>query len=265
MNCEDPTGLEGCVAAMAAKGGGTVVLAEQTYLLTKSLILKDNVAIEGQGSKTVITWDDSVKGTIDEALLYTTKVEGVSLKNFSLACTIDQSPTSSDLRNDHIGLYFECGGDPTLDEATNCNDLSLEKLEVAYCSHGIHIKGATGVSALDLNLHDNGNTEVDFFHNIYLRRVADIVMKQSSPTSGGFYDSPRGHGIRISYLRNAYFEGLAVYGNADHGVHFAERIQNVRMNSMNIHDNCANPNGSCHETFCYGTECEIDYDAPKEP
>lgn len=256
--------LPACVQEASDRGGGTVVLAAKRYLLSQTLELRSGVALQGQGRGTIITWDDSVKGIIDAPLLHTTSADDVSLKDLTLLCAINQDAASSDLRNDHMALFFDCGGDPTADEATECNRLTLERLEVAYCSHGIHIKGATGVQAVDLELHHNGNTEQDLFHNIYYRRVADLVAKQTTATSGGYHSSPRGHGIRASFIKNAYLEGLAVYGNADHGIHLADTIIDMRLHALDVHDNCAQPVGTCAEIQCYGS-CDVDYDAPREP
>lgn len=264
VNCPGATDLPTCVSDMAKQGGGTVILAAKTYTLTNSLILQNNVNITGQGSSTVIAWDGTVKGTVDAPLLYSTTVDNVSLKSIKLLCAINQDPASSDLRNNHIGLYLNCLGDPAAGEAAECNNIKLDAMEVAYCSHGIHIKGASGVTATDLDLHHNGNTEVDFFHNIYFRRVGKLVVKQTTPTSGGYSFSPRGHGIRGSQLTDVYLEGLSVHDNADHGIH-VDAVDNVRFHNLNVRDNCAHPSGACAAIQCYGTPCQINMNAPKEP
>ncbi|MCX2781327.1 discoidin domain-containing protein [Microbulbifer thermotolerans] len=256
--------LPDCVAAMSAKGGGTVNLEAKTYYLTESLILKDNVNIVGQGYDTVITWPDSIADSINEPLLYATAVNNVELRDFKLRCHINQDPNSYDLRNDHMGLFLEGSGDPSQGEATSNNNLYMERIEAMYCSNGMHIKGATGVTAIDLKLHNNGNTETDLFHNIYFRRVADLVMIQTDDNVGGYYDSPRGHGIRASHIKNAYLENLKVTNNADHGLHFTDGIYDTRFVNLNVYGNCANPSGTCNQIKCYGSPCDIDYDAEVE-
>lgn len=252
---------------MSAAGGGTIILAAQTYTLTEKLFMKDNVNIVGQGSSTIIKWDETIEDTVDQPMFWASSVNNIALKDLTFECHIDQDPESKDLRKDHIAIYFYGGGDPSVDEATNINNILLERIEAYNCSHGIHIKGATDVTAIDLNLHNNGNTEVDLFHNIYWRRVANLVVKQTTATSGGFYDSPRGHGIRGSHLKNVYFENLGVHNNADHGIHF-DNVEDVRFNNLDVSDNCANPSGSCNEIKCYipeeGNLCDIEYDAAKE-
>ncbi len=265
VNCPGINDLAQCVSDMQKAGGGTIVLDAKTYLVKDQVILQSGVNIVGQGSGTVITFDDSVKDSIDAPVLFSRSADNVELEDFAVECSIDQDPNSEDLRNEQIGIYFYCGGDPSIGEETGCNDVTLSRIEVSNCSHGIHLKGVTGVTAIDLNLHNNGNTEVDFFHNVYFRRVGDLVVKQTTPTSGGYYDSPRGHGIRGSHLVNVYFEGLSVYNNADHGVH-VDYVTNMRMSGMDIHDNCANPSGACAAVKCYSDgPCELNADAPKEP
>lgn len=267
-NCTGTYDLPNCMAAMSSNGGGTIVLANKTYKLTESLILKDNVNIVGQSYSSVITWDDSVKDSVNAPLLYAEAVNNISLVNFKLRCHIDQDSNSRDLRNDHMGLFLEGAGDPSQGEATSNNDLYMASIEAMYCSNGMHIKGATGVTGIDLKLHNNGNTETDLFHNIYLRRVADIVLKQTNDTSGGYYASPRGHGIRLSHIDNAYFENVTVRDNADHGIHASDGIYDMRFHEVDIYGNCANPSGSCAQLQCYSgggaNECDIEEGADKE-
>ena len=265
-NCTGTYDLPTCVQTMSNNGGGTVILDSKTYLLSKSIILQDNVNIIGQGSDTVITWDDAVKDTIDEPFFYAEEVNDIALKNFKVLCTIDQDPNSSDLRNDHMAVFLNGGGDPSSGEAADNNNIYMESIEALYCSNGMHIKGANGLTLIDLNLHHNGNTEVDLFHNIYFRRVGDVVMKQTDADSGGFYASPRGHGIRMSHMINVYYENLTIFDNADHGLHFTDGVYNVRLHNVDVYDNCANSSGACGAIKCYGSseQCDIDYDAAKE-
>lgn len=262
-NCTGTYDLPTCMAEMSAAGGGTIILAKKTYRLTEKLELLDNVNITGQNYNSVISWDTDISSSVDEPLLYSESVNNINLTNFKLRCTLDQDPDSEDLRNDHIGLFLNGDGDPTQGEDTSNNNIYLESIEVMNCSHGIHIKGATDVTAIDLKLHDNGNTEVDYFHNIYFRRVGDLVVKQSSDSAGGYYDSPRGHGFRASHIDNAYLENLNIYDNADHGIHM-DNIYDMRMHDMNVHDNCANSHGACAAIKCYEKVCDIDYDAKEE-
>lgn len=256
--CGDSFGLQECLMDAAEKGASAILLEEKDYFVTETIELRDNLTVIGKGAQTVISWHPSVASEINKPLMYTSSADNVTLSNFKLSGSIDQHPNSMDLRHDHIGLYYDCEGDPKNVSSLECQNLKMQNIEVEYFTHGIHIKGARNVQAIDLDLHDNGNTEADLFHNIYYRRVVDVYMKQTDPNKGGFYNSPRGHGIRASYLYNATFEGLQVYGNADHGVNFSD-IGNTVFNSVHIRDNCTAPTGICSQYACYGGACDVKF------
>jgi predicted NUDIX family phosphoesterase len=262
--CRESNELQLCVDEAIKQGTNTVLLKEQVYLLTETILLADNLKIEGLGSTSVVTWDESVKDTIDSPLFYTTTADNVELSNFKITGTINQDNDSKDFRNDHIGVFFECEGDPAAGDTLECNDITIKNLEVENCSHGIHIKGAQDITAIDLNLHNNGNTEVDLFHNIYYRRVSDVYMSQTDERLGGFYNSPRGHGIRATNLHHATFDNLQVYGNADHGVNFGE-IYSTTFNYVDVYENCANPSGNCSQIQCYAEPCDLTIITDEEP
>lgn len=262
LQCENQN-LQACVDKAETSGGGTVYLGPATYYLEHSLLLKSRVNIEGKGPQSVITWKNDVAQTINEPLIYSESVSDVALKNFKLVGTVNQKADSQDLRNNMIGLFLNCPGDPTAGQKTGCSNLTLDKLEVENSSDGIHLKGVSHVTAIDLKLHNNGNTQKDYFHNIYLRRVADLKMIQTSKESGGFYSSPRGHGIRGSHLVNIYLGNLEVHDNADHGIHM-DNVRDVRFHNLHVYHNCLNSTNRCEEIKCYGPECGINYNAPAE-
>ncbi|NEH20509.1 hypothetical protein GQQ13_18845 [Pantoea agglomerans] len=261
--CSANQNLQGCVESAARAGGGIVHLTPQTYLLEKTLELSSNVALEGAGPQSVITWNPSVASRINAPLLHATAVTNVAIKDVKVVGTIDQRPESQDLRNDQIGLFFDCSGDPTVGEKTSCSDITLQNVEVEDSSHGIHIKGAEHVTATDLKLHNNGNTLKDYFHNIYLRRVADVRLIQTSKNSGGIYASPRGHGIRGSHMINVYMSNLEVYDNADYGIHM-DTVTNVRFNNLHVFHNCLSGKAGCVQIKCFGPTCDVHPDVPAE-
>lgn len=201
--------------------------------------------------------------TIDAPVLYSDNVSNIKVENIKIVGTINQSPDSHDIRNNLIGFYLNCNGDPTSGEKTGCNNITLKNVEVENSSHGVHIKGASHVTAIDLKLHNNGNTLKDYFHNVYFRRVEDLRVIQTKKESGGFYDSPRGHGIRGSHLKNVYMSNLAVYDNADYGVHM-DTVFDVRLHNLDVYDNCRSGKPGCAEIKCYGPQCDINYHAPEE-
>ena len=163
-----------------------------------------------------------------------------------------------------MGIFMDGPGDPSVGETTDNNNVQMSRIEAYHCSNGMHLKGLTGFTAVDLDLHHNGNTETDLFHNIYLRRVADVHMSQTSQNSGGLYASNRGHGLRLSHIGNAYFGNLNIYDNADHGAHLSDGIYNMRFYNLNTANNCATPSGACNEFRCYGSPCDINLNAGAE-
>lgn len=260
--CTGVYDLPGCMEEVSGLGGGTIQLVDQTYLLTETLTLADNVNLVGQGAASVITWEDSIKETVDAPLLSASGLDNVSLENFTIECHIDQDVNSSDLRNAHIGLSLLGEGDPTGGEPTDMNNIFLRGLEIFHCSYGVQIVGGTDIEGVDLRLHHNGNTEVDLFHNAYFRKIGNLILRQTSPTSGGYYGNPRGHGIFGAFIINVYFENLSIYENADHGIH-VDNVYNMRLHNMDVHDNCLIPEGACGDIKCY-QYCEVDWEAPQE-
>jgi len=255
--------LSACMEQVAAAGGGTLRLASGTYFLNNSLLLKSNVTLTGAGPTTVITWNPAIARTVNAPLLTATAIDHLAITDVKLVGTLDQRPDSQDLRTDQIGLFLNCAGDPTAGEKTGCNDITLNNVEVENSSDGIHIKGASHLRATDLKLHNNGNTQKDYFHNIYLRRVADVRLIQTAKNRGGFYASPRGHGIRGSHLINVYMSNLEIYDNADYGIHM-DSVFNVRLHDLHLSHNCLSNKPGCVAIKCYGPQCDVNEHAPAE-
>ena len=263
ITCSPGQDINACITQVAGSGGGTVHLRPGTYAQSRTVLLKNNVNLAGTGPETIITWRDTVRSTINAPLFYSSDVSNISIENVKIVGTINQNPESQDLRNNHIGIFLDCAGDPTAGEHTGCNNILLRKIEVENSSDGIHIKGASHVTAIDLKLHNNGNTEKDYFHNVYFRRVADLRVIQSGEDGAGFYDSPRGDGIRGSHLTNVYMGNLDVHGNADDGLNF-DTVYNVRLHNLDVKHNCRSGKAGCMAIKCYGPQCQINYHAPAE-
>ena len=246
---------------------GSVVLAEKTYKLTDSIELRNNVNIVGQGSGTVITWVDSIADTVNKPIIHTPRNKGeldnIRLEDFRVLCTVDVTNRNDDDRTDARGIYIDGAGssdDPSSLQHTN---LTFKRLEVHECGgEGIQVKGINGFVAEDLNLYNNGWGNTDLWHNMYLLRGYDIVIRQTSIDNGGFKNSPSGHGLRMGNLRDVYWENLSVTGNADHGIHMND-VENLRGYNLNVSGNCAIANGLCRQISCFG-DCDYDLSAAKE-
>ena len=267
MNCPGSRDLASCVAAAARNGGGTVVLDAKTYTIDDTVILDSNITIRGQGSSTVITFDPSVADRINEPLLNRGRnkgIENVTIENLYLRCTVDINDRGDRNRTHMMAIFIDGGGDENDARSLQHRDITLRNLEVSHCGGtGIHIKGTNGITAIDLDLHDNGWGTTDLWHNIYFRRAANVVMIQTSPNSGGFSDSPSGHGLRMGSLNDVYFEGLVIANNADHGMHINE-VTNLRAHDVTTTNNCSSPNGLCRPAHCYGSCSGVNLRASKE-
>lgn len=265
VNCSGTYDLESCIDDMSNRGGGTVVLDSKTYYLTEPVSLQSNVNIQGQGSSTLITWDDSVANTINEPLLVRTSgsVNNVVMQDFSMSCRVDTGREDQQYRTDTRGVYITGDGSQFDTSSLQHSNITMERVEIYQCGgEGIQMKGLDTFTGIDLNFHNNGWGNTDLWHNIYLKRVRNITIKQTSTTSGGFRDSPSGHGMRMSDLDDVYLENLTVEGNADHGLHM-DNVSNFRGHNLRLEGNCTIPNGLCRASGCYN-DCDYDLDAGKE-
>jgi len=242
-----------------------VQLEAGTYALTRAVSPKSNVNLVGVGSDSVITWDSSVASTIDIGLIDQVggNLENISFKNFRMLCTVDTDDLSDRDRTNAKGIYIAGGGSESDASSLAYQGIWLENLEISQCGgEAIQIKGANDLTAIDLKFDDNGWGTTDLWHNMYLKRVRGVVMKQTDGESGFFSNSPSGHGLRMSDLEDVYFENLTVTGNADHGLHM-DNVLNLRGHNLDISGNCTLPNNLCRDVGCYNS-CDYDLDAAKE-
>lgn len=256
--------IQACIDNMSS---GSLVLGAKTYKLSDSLRLKSNVNILGQGAGTVITWLDSVADSVNKPLFHTPRgrdeLTNIRLEDFTILCTVDITDRNDDDRTDARGIYIDGGGNSGVPSSLPHSDLTLKRLKIHECGgEGIHIKGINGFVAEDLNLFNNGWGHTDLWHNLYLLRGYDIVIRQTSNNSGGFKNSPSGHGLRMHDLRNVYWENLTVTGNADHGIHMTD-VEDVRGYNLDVGGNCAIANGTCRDVACY-LDCDYDLSVNKE-
>ena len=253
--------IQNCINAAAAAGGGNVILEEQTYFITQTIIPRSNVNLIGRGSGSVITWAPSVADTINAPMIGddgTTALINVGFSNFRLQGTVDTTDLTDRDRFDHMGIYFDGPGDPAVASSLRHQNITIANLEISqFGGNGIHIKGSNNVTFLDMDMYDNGWHTVDLFHNLYLLRVRNASMIQTKPEAG-FRDSPSGHGLRLSRVENAYLEGLVVEQNADHGIHMND-IVNMEGYDISSRNNRQNPMGTSAQIRCYGDPCDFDF------
>lgn len=261
-NCPGTFELESCIDDMARRGGGVVTLDAKTYLLRDTITLQSNVEIVGQGSSTVVTWDQSVADSINAPMFNRGRsgsgIANVGFKNMHLLCTVDTDDSSDRDRTDHMAIFIDGVGDQFDADSLQHSNITIENVDVSHCGGtGIHIKGTNKITTVDLNMYNNGWGTTDLWHNIYFLRARNIEMRQTDANSGGFFDSPAGHGLRMGKLENVYFENLRIEGNSDHGLHMNE-VTNLRGNGLTISGNCAAPRGTCRQIACYSSICDYD-------
>ncbi len=261
--------IQSCINVAAAAGGGNVILDDKTYFITQTIIPKSNVNLIGRGSGSVITWAPSVADTINAPMIEddgTTALINVGFSNFRMQGTVDTTDLDDRDRGDHMAIFFDGPGDPADASSLRHNNIMIANLEVSqFGGIGIHIKGSRNVTCFDLDMYDNGWFPSDLLHNLYFLRVRDSSVIQTDPAKG-FRASPSGHGLRMSRLENAYFEGLVVEDNADHGIHM-DNVVNLRGYDITSRNNCQNPLGACGNIRAYNDDRDFDFSLsqPRNP
>jgi len=190
-------------------------------------------------------------------------VDNVVMQDFSMSCRVDTGRTDQQYRTNTRGVYITGDGSQFNAASLQHSNITMERVEIYQCGgEAIQMKGLDTFTGIDLNFYNNGWGNTDLWHNIYLKRVRNITIKQTSASSGGFKDSPSGHGMRMSDLDDVYLENLTVEGNADHGLHM-DNVSNFRGHNLRLEGNCTIPNGLCRASGCYN-DCDYDLGADKE-
>ena len=261
--------IQDCINAAAAAGGGNVILEERTYYITRTITPKSNVNLIGRGSGSVIAWDPSVADTINVPMFKddgSTPLINIGFSNFRMQGPVDSTDLNDRDRGDTLGIDINGDGDPAIESSFRHHNMMVANLEVSqFGGIGIHIRGTINITCLDLDMYDNGWYPTDLLHNLYLLRTRNSSVIQTDPELG-YRDSPSGHGLRMSRMENAYFEGLVVEGNADHGIHMND-VVNMRGFDITSRNNCQNPLGACSDIRCYGSPCDFDFglSQPRSP
>lgn len=253
--CEDAYGLEDCYQNVVDQGGGTLVLASQTYYLSDTITLQSDVNIMGQGvDESIITWEESIQDTVNQSMFEGSSdipIQDVIWTGFKLSCTMDR--TIEDERSGHHGIMIGGSGSPLTDDDDSefsHSNIKATNLEIENCADGWGMSGATGVYLENVNLHHNSVDNTQLYHNLYFKRCQNVEMYDSS-----FTDSYTGHGLRLSDSKNFYMENIEVLDNGDHGIHMDDD-QNFDFYGT-IDGNCWHPDaGNCHAYFCYSSSID---------
>ncbi|APZ45839.1 hypothetical protein BW723_05805 [Polaribacter reichenbachii] len=244
--------IQNAINSMSSSGGGTVYLAAGNHIISSSIILKSNVNLEGVSSANyydVIIMPNST--SFNEPLIANSSpIVNINLRNFKIRGNLISSEqnlppsyhtsgtayTNSSIRDDIFGIKL-IGEGTTYATAENKN-INIEDVEVRNCSMGIHLKGMRDIFMKNLKLHQNGLIET-YFHNIYLRRVFKVHLRESEMTN-----SPTANGINVSQsedvilkynkCNNNFFRGLRVEGEAGYIINNVDLFQNETKNNGQI-------------------------------
>jgi len=215
----------------------------------------------------VIAWLPLIANIINVPMFKddgTTPLINVGFSNFRMQGPVDTTDLNDRDRGDTLGIDINGDGDPADENSFRHHNIMVANLEVSqFGGIGIHIRGTNNITCLNLDMYDNGWYPTDLLHNLYLLRTRNSSVIQTDPEAG-YRDSPSGHGLRMSRMANAYFEGLVVEGNADHGIHMND-IVNMRGFDITSRNNCQNPLGACNDVRCYGSPCDFDFGLTQPP
>ncbi|RMD77601.1 MAG: hypothetical protein D6820_11280 [Lentisphaerae bacterium] len=221
-----------------SKTGGIVTLKAGVHKVSSSLLIHSNIILQGElaRDRTKVVIVPGKEGMNQPLITNNKPIHNVIIRNLTIRGDLrdeEKRYPAEYLRNKNIpmrtgllGIFFNAGGD-SYETAQNQN-ITIDNVEVINCSMGIHIKGSRDVTLSRLNLHDNGMIK-KYFHNMYLRRVFNVFVKDSI-----FYDSPTGCGINISQsgdvhienceARDNFWRGIRIYGEKGwivKGIHVA--------------------------------------------
>lgn len=225
--------IQSAVDAVAAAGGGWVVLGKGLHTISESVRLPSGITLAGEGRETVLYFDP--KARFENAAIAivnaTPDLHDVTLRDFVIeGSTLPRPPT--DPNQDHRTRSYQSapsrGGIAFAgDRAGETRNLRFEHLTVRNCTHnGVAIRGAAQVAVIASDFSDNGSSVVPgprLEHNLLLTRVAGAEVRDSR-----FDDSPWGSGIDVTFSRDVTIDGNELARNAAHGVRIADS-RNVQV------------------------------------
>lgn len=207
-----------CITTLVAKGGGTVTLARGTYNTQGTIALQDNISIIGAGrAGTIVAYNGT--GAHDIFSTAGRTVDNVTLRYMTVRGTNATGQTGIQLN--------DAGNTATSDRVT------IRNVIVEDCGqYGIYIKGANGVLLTDLNIRNNG-TSATTEHNVYLRRVNNVKLENSTVSGSS------ASGLHIVDGEDVVIRTLTADANGYNGVRL-NASQYVRLVSSTLTSNGEN-------------------------
>jgi len=205
------------------RSGGTVTLEARTYLIDGSIILRDNVTLEGAGiDKTILEMAPGAAGSKEEdwhdckALIKDEKYDeqryaegnhGMTVRNLTLDGNADNNP--------YVGEGIALG---------NNYDYRIENVHVKNC------RGYAGIITWPCHQAARRKTP-------YRNLILDCLVEGNQFAQDR--DATYGHGIYITAPdnENVLLKGCVTRGNAGAGIHGEDRIQYFFVENCQSYDN----------------------------
>ena len=201
LDLEVPLGgnIQQAIDRVAKAGGGTVSLAKGVHTISKPILIRSNVTLEGAGAEaTTLRTDQPIKLIVQAS----EGLRNITIRDLNL---IGVAADSS------LAIHI-------ISMETNHKNIRLFRVHASQTGWGVHIKGAIGVAIRDCEFTQNGcKGREGYAHNLYLRRCEDVLVEGCK-----LNDSPSGNGCNISYSKNVVIDRCEVLNNYFRGIRAAD-------------------------------------------
>mgnify|MGYP003632139313 CR=1 FL=1 len=207
--------IQTAIDNVATSGGGTVTLAAGIHTINRSIKMKSNVTLQGEGN-----WGTLIKTTRNMKMIIADSegLVNVTIKNLELEGTNASSGG---------GIEITAGDDYPHD------NLQILNVHCYNTGWGVHVKGTKNLLVKDCLFEKNGTVGKEgFAHNMYLRRVYGAEVRDSQ-----FLNSISANGINISYSTDIAIYNCEMSGNYFRGVRAAVTV------GYTVHDCIVKDNG----------------------
>lgn len=204
--------IQEAIDEISAGGGGTVLLASGTHLITDPLILKSNLVVKGQGAAATFIRNGSGLAFPEKYML---SGSPLGVQNLLIAdLTIDgglerllplPEPAYTPETARPAGLAIMDG------DGAEHSRIMLAGVTIRHAAQGLHLKGVKNIVLSRCDISGNGG--VTFQHNCYLRRVENVLV-----TDSNFSHSPSGNGFKHTISRNTIIQYSTFNNNARRGI-----------------------------------------------
>lgn len=231
---DDAMGINVAIVKANTAGGGTVRLEAKTYLISTTIVLRDNVRVYGKGMDSTIlkrSPDFSGVGTTnylmgaENGTVNDAEIRGLTLDG-------DYSPAELEASERLLGIFFN--------SLNGYNErIRIQYVEVKGFGMGIHMKGTTHVIIQHCDLHHNGGNYL--YHNVYFRRVGQALFYKNT-----IYDAVAGSGLKLAGGTSTVPNESRYFTIMENNIYNNERINlNIQgCNDMLIEGNSLNSQNS---------------------